>query len=136
MVFRVTITAFFTVYYLILFPAICQTIKPQVFPLKPAQMEWGCAYTLDDWRYNILAYNPLGGNYLRMVIDGQLRNIPILSRNTNTIYAQDKQYLVTISTSKWRKTSHESETAKAILTVEDIPKKTKTKLIVRAIYGC
>jgi hypothetical protein len=119
-----------------------QAVKPQISELPGSSMPRGCGYSLDDWKGVTLVWAPYQyeGNSqainLLMVIDGEIRELPINSRDESRISAYDGRYYVDIRTPKWKRVDSELSQAKATLLVRDTKAFIETKIIARASQGC
>jgi hypothetical protein len=119
-----------------------QAVKPQISELPGSSMPRGCSYSLDDWKGVTLALAPYQyegnphANNLLMVIDGEIREVPINSRDESHISAYDGRYYVDIRTPRWKRVGSELSQAKATLLLKDTKAFIETKIIARASQGC
>ena len=119
-----------------------QAVKPQISELHGSSIPRGCGYSLDDWKGVTLVWAPYQykgnpqANNLLMVIDGEIREVPINSRDENHISAYDGRYYVDIRTPKWKRVDSELLQTKATVLLRDTKASVDTKIIARASQGC
>ena len=122
--------------------AIAQAVKPQISELPDSSIPKGCSYSLDDWKGTTLAWAPYQyegntqPNNLLMSIDGEVRELPINSRNKEHISAYDGRYYVDIRSPIWRQVGSELSQARATLLLRNTKAYIQTSIIVRASQGC
>ena len=121
---------------------IAQAVKPQVSELPASSIPRGCSYSLDNWKGAMLAWAPYQyegnsqANTLLMSIDGEVRDIPIISRDQNHISAYDGMYYVDIRTPRWKQVGAELSQARAILLLRNTKAYVEINIVVRASQGC
>lgn len=119
-----------------------QAVKPRISPLPEYSRPRGCSYSIDDWRGSMLLWAPYQyadnnqENNLLIVIDDQIRSIPINSRGNNYIAAYDGTYYVDVRADRWNRVGSELRQSRAILMVRNTRSYAETSIVARASEGC